>query len=177
MAEAARQRGVPVLAVPGNHDGDYARFAGIFGCGPGLHRVGEYGFLAFHDQVGEGHVTTRPAEWLALPAPSPDLLLVALQHNPLWVEGEHDYPFVLDNADAVLEGYREAGAILSLSGHYHPGQALCRVGGVPCYTLPAACEAPFRFAHLRLVGEEAEVHEIALQADLPESWLGFREGE
>jgi len=166
VAGALREARVPVLAVPGNHDGEYARFAGVFGCRAGLHVVGGYGFLIFHDQVGEGQVTTRPAEWLGLPAQAaaqrPDLALIALQHNPLYVEGEHEYPYVLANADAVLAGYREAGVVLSLSGHYHPGEPLCRVDGVPCYTAPAACEAPFRFAHLRLVGREVEVYEMAI---------------
>ena len=63
-ARAVRQAGVPVLAAPGNHDGDYGRFAEIFGCRPGLHEVKGYGFLVFGDEVGEGHVTTRPPAWL-----------------------------------------------------------------------------------------------------------------
>jgi hypothetical protein len=92
----------------------------------------------------------------------PGVPLIALQHNPLHLEGEHDYPFVLANAGEVLDTYREAGVVLSLSGHYHPGQPLGRVGGISCYTAPAACEAPFRFAHLRLTGREAHVHEMAL---------------
>jgi hypothetical protein len=164
VADVVRQSGLPVLAAPGNHDGDYGRFAEVFGCRAGLHVVGGYGFLIFHDEVGEGHVTTRPPEGLDLPARAaaqhPDLSLIALQHNPLYVAGEHDYPFVLANVDAVLAGYREAGVVLSLSGHYHTGEALRDVAGVRCYTVPAACEAPFRFAHLRVVGKEVEVEEM-----------------
>ena len=94
------------------------------------------------------------------------LPLVALQHNPLHPHIEADYPFMLANADAVLSGYRDAGVLLSLSGHYHPGQAAHRLGGsaggMSCYTAPAICEEPFRFAHVRLRGREVEVYEYVL---------------
>ena len=166
VAKTARGLGVPVLAIPGNHDGDYRRFATVFGCDPGLHEVGGYGFLVFHDRVGGGDVTTRPTALLDLPvrvAAQQTLPLVALQHNPLYVPGQHDYPYVLTNAGAVLDGYREAGIVLSLSGHYHPGQPVREVRGVPCYTVPAACEKPFRFAHVRLEGRGAQVIEMALE--------------
>jgi 3',5'-cyclic AMP phosphodiesterase CpdA len=212
VAEATRSLAVPVLAVPGNHDGPYDRVTSIFGCRPGLHEVGGYGFLVFHDYVGKGEVTTRPSALLGLPteiasasraqrriapsrgplathaaaaaaqraerriAPSHStanvakgqqaLPLVALQHNPLYVTGQHDYPYVLTNAGEVLDGYREAGVVLSLSGHYHPGQPMCEVRGVRCYTVPAACERPFRFAHVRLEGRDAQVTELALDIRL-----------
>ena len=166
VAEETRALGVPVLAVPGNHDGDFQLFAALFGCSPGLHEVGGYGFLVFHDHVGDGDVTTRPAALLDLPAGAAAeqaLPLVALQHNPLYVPGQHDYPYVLENAGQVLDGYREADIVLALSGHYHPGQPLSKVRGVPCYTVPAACEQPFRFAHVRLEGRDARVTELPLE--------------
>lgn len=168
LAEEARKLEVPFLAVPGNHDGDFGRFVEIFGCGPGLHRIGGYGFLLFHDRVrvGTSEVTIRSLEMQLLPgqvaATEPDLGLVALQHNPLHPHVESDYPYMLANAQAVMDGYREAGVILSLSGHYHAGQPAHRVGGVVYYTVPAACERPFRFAHVRLRGREVEVREHAL---------------
>jgi histidinol phosphatase-like PHP family hydrolase len=171
VAEEARSSKLPVLAVPGNHDGDFGRFAEIFGCGPGLHEIGGYGFLLFHDHVGEGDVTTRPPEGLRFPgevaAARPELPLIALQHNPLHPYIESDYPYTLANADAVLSSYRDAGVILSFSGHYHAGQPAHRVGDVTCYTVPAACKEPFRFAHVRLRGREVEVREHALKMDTP----------
>jgi hypothetical protein len=126
-------------------------------------------------------VTTRPPALLDLPARTAaqhasDLarrrplvalqhnpLYVPVQHNPLYVPGQHDYPYALANASAALDGYREAGVVLSLSGHYHPGQPLYEVRGVPCYTVPAACERPFRFAHVRIEGREVQVIELALE--------------
>jgi histidinol phosphatase-like PHP family hydrolase len=172
VANEARESGLPVLTVPGNHDRDPDRFAEIFDCKPGLHEIGGYGFLVFHDHVGEGDLTTRPPDGLRLPADvasqRPGLPLVALQHNPLHPPIESDYPYVWVNADAVLSGYEDAGVILSLSGHYHPGQIAHRVGNVVCCTVPAACESPFRFVHVRLRDREVlQVQEHALRLDTP----------
>lgn len=170
VAEEVRSPGLPFLALPGNHDKDFERFSRIFGCRPGLHVVGGYGFILFHDFVGEGEVTTRPPEGLDLPGKiasvQPELPLVALQHNPLHPHIENDFPYMLTNADAVLSGYGKAGVILSLSGHYHAGQPAHRVGNITCYTVPAACREPFCFAHVRLRGREVEIHEHALLIDV-----------
>jgi len=168
VAGAVRRPGILVLAVPGNHDGSTARFYRTFGCSPGHHEIGGYRFLLFADAIGPGHVTTRPQEGIDLPGKvarvQPGMPLVALQHNPLHPAIESDYPFLLTNAAEVLSVYQDAGAILSLSGHYHPGQAHCQVGQVSCYTVPALCEEPFCFAHVRLRGREVAVWEGALGA-------------
>jgi 3',5'-cyclic AMP phosphodiesterase CpdA len=161
ILQAVEETGLPLLAVPGNHDGETAGFVELLGCPAGLHPLGGYGFLIFHDRVAPDHVTTRPAEALALPGQvsrrHPDLPLIALQHNPLYPPIDHEYPFVLSNADQVLQGYSDAGVILSLSGHYHPGQPAGQLGGTVYGTLPAGCEAPYPYAHVRLRGREAEV--------------------
>jgi hypothetical protein len=65
-----------------------------------------------------------------------------------------------------MAAYREAGVVLSLSGHYHAGQAAHEVDGVIYYTAPALCEAPFRFAHLHLAGRRVWLQEYALETDL-----------
>jgi hypothetical protein len=166
IAQSAQDAGLSLLAVPGNHDGEAADFVSLFGCAPGLHEVAGYGFLVFHDLVAPDHATTRAGRDLTLPREAarqhPDLPLVALQHNPLHPPIDHEYPFIITNADRVLEGYCEAGVILSLSGHYHPGQAAHPVDGTVYYTLPAACEVPFSFAHIRLRGRSLEVCQRAL---------------
>jgi predicted MPP superfamily phosphohydrolase len=167
LAETAHVCGLTVLALPGNHDGSEAQFAAQLGCcGPGLHELGGYGFLVFHDLVAPDHATTRGEKGLCLSGQiarqRPDLPLIALQHNPLHPPIDHEYPFVLTNADPILEGYREAGVLLSLSGHYHPGQPAHPLGGTIYYTVPAACEAPFSFAHVRLRGRAVEIYQRAL---------------
>ena len=163
---------IPTLAVPGNHDADHAAFARAFGVGPGLHEVGGYGFLVFHDPAGQDGVVTRSADQLALPAQiaaaRPGLPLVALQHNPLHPQIESSYPYMPTNTAEILAGYNEAGVSCSLSSHYHPGQPMERLGGLTTYTVPALSEEPFRFAHVRLRGNRAEVHEHHLRLPGPE---------
>jgi len=162
IAQAARATGLPVLALPGNHDGDAATFVALLGCPAGLHEVGGVGFMIFHDHVAADDVTTRPEEGLALPAEiarqCPGLPLIALQHNPLHPRIEHEYPFMPTNTDQILQTYREANVLLSLSGHYHPGQRAHALDGTLYATLTAACEAPFPYAHVRLRGREVEVN-------------------
>ena len=172
LTEIARELhslGVPVLAVPGNHDGDLQRYGAIFGNGPGLFRVRDHGFYVFRDWIGPGDVTVRPPGAVRMPlqiaAQAPELPLVALQHNPLHPRIERDYPYMLVHAETVMDAYREARVVLSLSGHYHAGQAAHEVDGVTYYTVPALCEAPFRFAHLHLAGRSVQLHEYSLEAD------------
>jgi hypothetical protein len=203
VAETMHGWGVPLLAVPGNHDGDVGRYAEIMGCAPGLHEVGGVGFLAFADLSPasvSGGESARPGSGLAggVPAQStgtsgekgtgtsggekkdkamvraaeglrlvgevaaarPDLPLVALQHAVLHPPIERDYPYMLANHAAVMRSYEAAGVVLSLSGHYHAGQAPCVAGGVTYYTAPALCEAPHRFAHVRFEGRRATVWEV-----------------
>jgi predicted MPP superfamily phosphohydrolase len=166
VAREVRRPGLPMLAVPGNHDGHFERFARILDCGPGMHEIGGYGFLLFHDRVGKGDVTTRPPEGLRflgkVASERPRLPLVALQHNPLHPDIESDYPYMLTNRREVLSGYDETGVIMSLSGHYHAGQPAHRLDNVICCTVPAVCEPPFRFAHVRLEGRRVEIKELAL---------------
>jgi predicted MPP superfamily phosphohydrolase len=167
IAQAAQETRLPILALPGNHDGDPGQFIRLFGCAPSLHEIEGYGFLVFHDDVTLDDVTVRPPEGLALPAQTarerPDLPLVALQHNPLHPHIEADYPYMPTNTQQILRGYDEAGVILSLSGHYHKGQPAHPVGDTIYYTLPAACEAPFRYAHIRLQGREVSVRERSIR--------------
>jgi len=166
IARAARGTGLPILALPGNHDGDVAPFVALLSCPPGLHEIGGFGFLIFHDHVAAADVTTRPEEGLALPVDiarqRPDLPLIALQHNPLHPDIKHEYPFMPTNTDDILQTYHEANVLLSLSGHYHPGQPAHSHDGTLYATLPAACEAPFSYAHVRLRGREVEVNLHAL---------------
>jgi hypothetical protein len=166
IAQAARDTCLPVLALPGNHDGDTAPFIARLDCPPGLYEIGGFGLIVFHDHVAPDDVTTRPDNALNLPVEiarrRPDLPLVALQHNPLHPHIAHEYPFMPTNTPDILESYRQANVCLSLSGHYHPGQAAHSLDGTLYATLPAACEAPFPYAHVRLRGSKAEVNLHAL---------------
>jgi hypothetical protein len=166
IAQAAHDTGLPTLALPGNHDGDSTQFFAAFDCPPGLHEIGGTGLIVFHDHVAPDDVTTRPEEALALPGQiarrHPGLPLVALQHNPLHPHIDHEYPFMPTNTGRILQSYREANVILSLSGHYHAGQPAHEVGPTTYCTLPATCEAPFFYAHVRLEGRTVGIDQHPL---------------
>ena len=171
LAGELLKTGIRVLAVPGNHDGDPARVAQLFDSSPGLHLIDGYGFLLFHDQRLDGDRYTRPAEALDRPAAvarrHPGLPLIALQHNPLHPAIDRAYPYLPDNADAIIASYGAARVTLSLSGHYHAGQPLHAHRGVRYATTPALAEAPFSFQHLRLEGSRFELTTHTLQLPVP----------
>jgi histidinol phosphatase-like PHP family hydrolase len=171
LAGEIRRTGIPLLAVPGNHDGDPAPVARVFDCPAGVHVVGDYAFLLFHERRVAGEVFERPAEQLAWPAAAaaahPDRPLVALQHHPFAPGIVSDYPYYLANREEVMRGYAAAGVWLSLSGHFHAGQPEHVEGGVTYRTAPALCEAPYRFLHVRLEGRAATVTAHALRVDVP----------
>ena len=171
LAGDLQKTGIRVLAVPGNHDNAPERYAGLFDSAPGLHLVNGYGFLLFSDQRGENEHYSRTPESLAWPsqiaAQHPDTPLIAVQHNPLHPAIQSGYPYLLDNSDAVSAGYRDARVLLSLSGHYHPGQSLHEHEGVAYATTPALAETPFAFQHLRLEGRRFELTTHTLRIGVP----------
>jgi histidinol phosphatase-like PHP family hydrolase/predicted phosphodiesterase len=171
LAGEVHKTGIPVLAVPGNHDNGTKRFAQVFGCEPGMHVVGDYVFLVFHDERQNGELFRRPADQLDLPARAaaayPGKPIIALQHHPYDPVIREGYPYHLTNRAEVMAGYRDAGVCLSLSGHYHAGQAAHEVDGVSYATAPALCEAPFRFLLIRMEGRRAQIQEHALRHDVP----------
>ncbi|MEI8243015.1 MAG: metallophosphoesterase [bacterium] len=171
LADEVQKSGIRTLALPGNHDGDPAQVARIFGCAPGMHRIGDTVFLVFHEEHVAGELYRRPADQIGLPARAaaafPGLPIVALQHHPHDPVIQRSYPYHLVNRAEVMASYREAGVCLSLSGHFHAGQAAHAVDGVTYVTAPALCEAPFRFLRVRLQGRHAQVEEHALRLDVP----------
>jgi histidinol phosphatase-like PHP family hydrolase len=170
IAETLRRFGVRCLSVRGNHDGPVAAYERLFATPPGLHVINGVGVLLFNDEVGAGDLVTRSAADLDLVARSarrhPDLPLVALQHNPLHPRIDASYPYMPANNAAILAGYASAGVAASFSGHYHAGQGPTRLDGVTYYTVPALCEAPFRFAHVHVEGRDVRIQEHALRLDV-----------
>jgi histidinol phosphatase-like PHP family hydrolase len=147
LIEELKESGIPYLAASGNHDVGRQQYAEAFECQPGFHRFGDYGFLVFNDSVAEGDITTRQDDVINLPqvttAAHPDTPLIALQHNPIYPDIECGYPYMPTNVDAIRKSYEESNVFLSLSGHYHLGQAAAENNGVTYHTVKALCESPF----------------------------------
>ncbi len=172
LAEEFLKDNVRVLAVPGNHD-NAPRVAQLFNSPAGLHIAGDYGFLVFHDTpiVDQPYEFLRSDDDLALPEriarEHPGLPLIALQHPPL--ANEIPANLRLRNSTDALAAYDRAGVRFSLSGHAHKGHAPAQYGPTTCITLPAFCESPFTFLHLRLDGETITptFHQLKLPDDIP----------
>ncbi|MGQ9663367.1 MAG: metallophosphoesterase, partial [Kiritimatiellia bacterium] len=163
LADSLSKFGIPILAVPGNHDRYPERVAQIFGGSPGLHQVGEYDFVLFHDRYDEHEVGTRPPEQSAFLASSnAGRPLVVLQHNPVLPPIESDYPYTIAQAEDIAEQYRRAGVFLSISGHYHAGLPPLHTNGTTYVVCPALCEYPYRYVRLTLEG-----HRIVALREVP----------
>ena len=163
--------GIPVLALPGNHDAEPATFNSFFNTAPGLHEFGGYGFIVFNDTFNEAHESIRSEESLAMTKKIAEthsgLPLVALQHCPIYPAIDSHYPYRPTNASEIIDSFQKAQVILSLSGHFHKGQKARAHDGVLYHTVPALCEQPFRFSLIRLNGSRVEVEELSLAMQVP----------
>ena len=163
--------GVPFLVLPGNHDGDMAAFNELFGSQPGLHKIGDYGFVLFNDAYNENHECVRSADDLMLMKKiadeNPGLPLIAVQHPPIYPAIDSHYPYRPTNAAEIIDSFQKAGTILSLSGHYHKGQKARAHEDILYHTVPALSEHPFRFSVIRLTGTHVEIEELNLALQFP----------
>ena len=136
---------VPRLVVPGNHDPAGARTLERLGARAGLHEIGGFRFIVFTDAF-DGLLASRGEAGRRLLADAAGRAggpIVACQHNPLHPPTEAACPYMLSDRGDVMRQYSQCGVLLSISGHYHPGQPLHRAGGVWYVTAPALCTPPF----------------------------------
>lgn len=162
--------GVPLLIVPGNHDGDYSRLFAIFGDAAGPRHLCGYTFITFADRYKPGDVCTRNDEdrrLLDQCARRSEGPIIVLQHNPVNPVIDGDYPYMLTNRGQVMSDYSRTGVLLSISGHYHDGQALNSEGGVLYYTAPSLSEAPFPYTIIHMKGREVTVEPRRLMLQGP----------
>ena len=95
LRAAVREAEIPVIVVPGNHDGDSSRLFRIFGDRPGPHPIKGYMLYTFADPYAADDTATRPsAEINRFLEAVPDANVVAIQHNPIYPEiPEKGYPY------------------------------------------------------------------------------------
>jgi len=151
----------PLLLAPGNHDGDPERALAALGIDAGPREINGYRFFTFADRFAagdfadRGETDRRAFREFAAAGGGP---IVAIQHNPIHPDvPECGYPYMLTNRRDVMDDYTRAGAILSISGHYHAGQALDTQGGVEYFTAPSSSEAPFNYTIVTLTGPQVRI--------------------
>lgn len=158
LRQAAKD--VPLLLVPGNHDGDPGRLLTTFDARSAGHEIAGYRFYVFVDRYTEGDVCTRaPTDqqgFLAW-ARQKDSPIIVLQHNPMNPVIDDPYPYMLTNRPQVMADYAHTGVMLSLSGHYHKGQSATTIDGVTYFTAPALCEGDFAYTLVILHDREASI--------------------
>ncbi len=172
MADLERRIGAaaddaPVIWLRGNHDPATGKWPPA-GADLQIHRIAGVRLVAFADSWDAQALCTRPSGQLRRleqldPADGP---IVALQHNPLDPVIEEDYPYMPVNRAQILDAYDRSAVRVSLSGHYHPGQKLHRLGQTRYATIPALCKRPFRYALLTVTGDRTDL-EIRQLADWP----------
>jgi len=162
--------GLPVVAIPGNHDADYVRFFSILGK-PEPFIFKNFILYPFVDTYGENDTCSREKEdiekFIYTIKRHPDKKVIVLQHNPVYPMIESSYPYNLTNAEKVHQCYKENRIVLSLSGHYHTGQGLTCKDGVNYLTVPALCEEPFGYFIIEIKGDSVKVRRENLKSQTP----------
>ncbi|MFP4139888.1 MAG: metallophosphoesterase [Phycisphaerae bacterium] len=158
-----------VWVVPGNHDyrADGEHLPGGLSNQTRLIEHNGYRVMLFADRYEMTMFARRPDGALAKLdelADRPGGPIVALQHNPMHHTPPGDYPYMLANRSEIIAGYERAGVVLSLSGHYHGGQARSELNGVTYATCPALCEAPYRYTVVTLSDRDVTLETRRLRA-------------
>ena len=165
LAAALRAAQIPYVVVPGNHDRDPEAVLKTFGDRAGAHEVKGYTLYSFVDVYDHDDVCTRPQgdieTFLDTVGEGP---VVALQHNPIYPDLDcSEYPYMPANNDAIRESFERANVLLSLSGHYHPGQSPTLRNGVTYLACAALGYAPFSYYLITLNGRDITVEPRQLQ--------------
>jgi hypothetical protein len=165
----------PYVALPGNHDGSPERFARVFGEPADWLDVKGFRLVPFVDPEEPGYNASRRLEDLGrLKAARQGFggPLVCLQHVPVFPEGRTPCPYNYTNSAAVLSAMTQAGVVLSVSGHYHPGEGPVEHGGVTLLAAPALCEHPFQYSWVQVEDDgrvAAETHQLSVPEELGQS--------
>jgi len=161
----------PTIVLPGNHDGDAEAFYKDFERPEQWTDVGSVRFISFLDPEEPGYNGRRTAEDLARLRGARsgwEGKIVCLQHLPVHPSGSVRCPYNLVNSDEAIAAIRDAGARLSIGGHYHRGMDTVRADGCEFVGAPALCEAPFAFGVVEIDGDTVsyERHELAMPREL-----------
>jgi len=165
IAEAAREGGMPVIVVPGNHDGDAARCLRVFGDRPGAHYINGYNLFTIVDAYDDEGRCGRSAEALeAVSRAAGAGPVIVLQHPPVFPDVDcSEYPYLPSNVEEVRRCYSRAGVVLSISGHYHDGTPLAELDGVRYLACGAAVRPPHRYYLITVDGGSVGMEERALR--------------
>ena len=165
FAKVIKATGVPVIVVPGNHDGNAERVFEAFGDARGRHCINNYILYSFADNYGDDETPMRHPDVIRqFLNEVDDRPVITLQHPPLHPAVDcTNYPFMPGNTTEIIAAYKHAGVVLSLSGHYHSGTEPALKDGVTYLTCATIAEAPFHFYIVSVQGHDVTVDRRSLQ--------------
>lgn len=163
--------GLPWMVLPGNHDWEPV-FREVFPEPVETQRICDIPVLSFWDREYEGHFPRRLDRervrfMESLTSSVPPQHQVHLQHYVIEPELNEGYPHSYAEC-AELAGKIAAapGEVLCISGHYHRGTPVSRLGSGLFAVTPALCECPHRFRIYDWTSDGLAVEEITV-ADQP----------
>ena len=159
------------MAIPGNHDGDPEQFCRVFSRPAPIEDIGGVRFLAFIDREEPGFNASRSKadiERIHTTRAGFNDPVVALQHVCLFPPDQEVAPYNYTNAPDIIKALKDAGVILSVSGHHHHGGQDTEEDGVRFVNAPGLCEAPFPLQTITIAdgGVETQCHELAMPEEL-----------
>ncbi len=159
--------GLRYHVIPGNHDVPELLFQ-VFGKESSF-EVNDYEFISFYDhQIGGDPVYRQDAqlEYFKSVCRSPGpRQQIHLQHYLLYPNHNEGWPHTYANAGVLLQEIAESERVLlCLSGHYHPGCQVERLGETQFFTGEAFTERNFPYAIVNLVDEQVEVQQTSMKA-------------
>lgn len=158
MADLLAEAGCPYVIVQGNHDVPHL-VRRVFGHIPVDRVIDGYRILCFSDHQASDLYPERLGRererFLAALADATSLPQVHVQHYLIWPRRNASYPYTYREAGFLLDSIVKSGLVrLVLSGHYHAGVPLTRIGGTFFATVPAFAEAPHPYWIYELEGRQ-----------------------
>lgn len=159
------QTGLPYCVLPGNHDCG-PTMAEVFRPAPYLDCQG-YRLAAFWDYEGRDHVPRRfaPARFLfeELMSDKNSPPQIHLQHYLLHPVPSSSYPFAYAEYASLRAAMERCARLrLVLSGHFHEGTGLAKIGDADYCVGTAFCEYPYRWRMLEIDRADTKIIEHAL---------------
>ncbi len=161
----------PVIALPGNHDGDPENFYKVFPRPPAILELGNVRFVNNIDAERPGYNAFRNAEGLELLRQARQNWpgqIVSLQHVPILPTGKSACPYHYENDLEILQEFRNQGVALAISAHYHPGVSDVSQDGTTFVVAPALCEAPLNLLLVELENKRCSstLHPLQMPTEL-----------
>lgn len=143
----------PLLAIPGNHDGDPRQFFGAFDAPPDWMDVGNVRLVPFVDQdMPDFNAYRAEADLERMRAARVGWggQLVSLQHVPVFPPVQSQCPYHYTNAADLQRTMHDCDYRLAVSGHFHEGIPLLADRGAYFTACPSLVEDPFGFLVITL---------------------------